>query len=254
MPPIIAITGIPRFTIIDQIPEYKYAYDPAAWDVRFLNAQNSTGFEECWRSVKVLLEDVEQGNGDGLHVLAFHKSDQTRAKFEDQIKPFHRLRLLDRDYLKAYGTQAFSEYLDRVLEEEALWRRDVRPCARRHPLLLPEACFAVPSSLTKTWERARSANGARDCKSVATMIAGLSRLHKETDAYHDIKKYRFRYTGNHGKPSAPAFNWKMCFRFPDRMHYDVNPVDNEEQFTWFVDGIERRFVTHANVTPHGVLV
>ncbi len=84
------------------------------------------------------------------------------------------------------------------------------------------------------------------------MITGLSRLRKEKDAYHDMKAFRFKYTGEHGEPPSKALNWKMSLRLPDRMHHDVNRVDEVEPFDWTANGVSRRFATHANVSRTGL--
>lgn len=254
MRPIVAVTGIPRVTIANAHPTYEFHADQSIWDVRIIYAEHSPGFDECWKSVKQLLDEVEASECKGLHVLAFHKSEQTLARFRDRIEPYHRFRLLDRDALKHYGSALFTSYVNAILDEEKLWRDKVRPDSRRHPLLLPENCFSAPPALRDAWKRARKANSARDIDSVGSMLVGFGRLHKENNAYHDMKEFRFNYLGNHGKPPTDALNWKICYRFPDRMHYDVNRVDGREPFDFSLGGVSRRFGTHANVSPHGVLV
>lgn len=255
MAPIAAIAGIAQYTIVNQNHDYSYPFDPLQWDVRFIHSQDKTvGLDACWKSLRALLDTVAATDGDGIHVLAFHKSDQTRPKYETAIAPFYRLRFLDRTKLNEYGTEAFTRYLDGVLAEESLWRAKVCPDKRSHPLLLPENCFVAPDSLSDAWESARQAKSRRDIEAVAQMVVGLSRLHKDPNAYHDMKAFRFKYLGQHGEPPIADHNWKIGFHLPPRMHYDVNRVDDEEPFDWTGSGTKRRYPTHANVTPHGIVL
>ena len=246
--PLLIVAGIP-------LPLLRmnkgFALDIPGWSVEVLPSGNRADLSTCWNQV---LNLAETSSADGAHILAYHKPEKERARYERIIYSHHRLVWLDHSDLRMYGTDEFNESIRKRLDFELEWRERIRPKRESSPLILPETAFDVKGDVEKLWDRGQWVQiGRDDIESVCRLSEQFDTLHKRVDCWVDSDRRRFVYAGERHREHVPlARLWKYTFRVPDGFHFDVDCPDRRGSFfvrDW--EGISYKVTGHINIDCHG---
>jgi hypothetical protein len=209
--------------------------------------------------MRVINQHITASDGS-VHVLAFHKSTRTtrpQSVYEQQLRPYHRVRFLPIQLLSVFGSPDFAAAIDDYVLSEERWRTFVMPKDKEDPLLLPRDHFHAQKAYRTIWDEA-AVCGADDQRLTLlqkTVIAFRRQLRRTIDwqvGYIDASDRVFVYNGAlHGIPEEPIERWKSNYKMPPGFHYDVQGMD-DNMVMYFADGAaQRRVVGHVNIYPHG---
>lgn len=227
------------------------------WSVKVLPGKEPAhgSLRHIWKGVLRLVNECADTTDAGIHLLLAHDREDERPPFRRDLRERSlRTVWLHRSLSGRYGTMAFRQRIQDVLEFEEQWRRHLRP-GLNSPLLLPESAFEAEATLRDTWERARDVAADRDdLEAVGGSLDRFSRMHKMRADWLDSRKRRFGRGPLHGTHDLPAWQrQKLGFRLPDGFHFDVSHERGrrfqlEDQY-----GIPHEFVSYTNVDPHGFI-
>ncbi len=203
----------------------------------------------CW------LDTIRAANSSGqhgAHILAFHHREDEHKRFEADIYSRHRLVWLDHGLLRQYGTNAFNDLIDVILDFESVWRTRIRPTIDS-PLMLPEKCFRATSGLRDIWIRAhRIGVEADDIDGVTLLLEQFRNRHFAKGCWTDDRSHVYtRAVAMHGLSHDPNRHHKFTFEIPNGFHFDVRESRGREFTIRDHQGILCRFGQFTNIDPHG---
>lgn len=214
------------------------SYRPS-WQVEYFFANNKGQPGLSDKDIEYLLRKAEEYGG--AHIIGISKQDGAiRNRIRDRILRHFRFIWLDNVLLSHVGSNAkqFICELNRVLEEECLWERYVKPNQLGSPLILPESCFYTSSRVQNNiWNLSEQYGDAGNiiaaAKAIETFSSSYWRTTSPTGHYHSCRKwiddndYIFDHQGErHGDAPFPR-NWKYSFHIEDGFHFDVSELNGK---------------------------
>lgn len=208
----------------------------------------------CWPEIEEELARIEScAQGDGIHLLLFHKDREGRETYAQRIGEFHRYRFLPTTLMTLFGSPAFYLRIKGEIWLEECWRSSLRPNQEKHPLLLPNSCFVTTEYLGQMWDRVRCTESTSDIQQLVQALGDFSNRHAKHStrgfAFVDLTANHFRIMTHafHGTPVDPKENWKFTYRMDDGFHYDVCAPSGKG---YFMVG-RNTYLNNVNIYPHG---
>ncbi len=245
--PLCLLAGVPK-----PIGLRHRGYSPGipGWEVIVLPSPlNQASVVRSWSAV---LECADRAEEAGAHILGFHPRIQDRGEFEATVYGRHRLVWLDEHRLGEYGTEQFTDYIERILDFESRWREALRPSETRHALILPEPSFEPDAALRNAWARAQRVQTESDSlERVSALLSSLRARHYSDGVWQDRVGLVFDPGGPRHGEATREWRWKYTYLVPAQFHYDVRAVGNRGFRVRDRFGDVHSFREYTNVDCHG---
>ena len=203
----------------------------------------------CWNDVLSMADDDESG----AHIFAYHLRENEHRYFNQEMRNRHRLVWMDRATLRNFGSERYTETLEKHVEFESQWRNKIRPRNTSAAPLLPETSF-VPKSRRDMWRRIRAVClNNDDLGRVKGLIDDFRQIHYKRGGYwEDDRGIQFKVDpGRHGS-FPPYGRFKFTFCVPEGFHYDVgNSRQNRGFSVNNAEGVICQFDRYTNIDCHG---
>ena len=245
--PLLIVAGMPT-SVVSRNRYYMPMVDD--WNIELIPSRDKrkADLQSCWQKV------LEKASVDteGTHVFAYHYLEEEYPKFNSRMHNRHRLVWMARDTLAYYGTDRYSEMIQKHLDFECRWRNVLRPRGVNAAVLLPESSFS-PKGFKEMWSRMRTVHLYRDnLERILSLVRGFRNTHYSVGRWEDDRGLQFKVaTARHGS-NPPYGHFKFTYHLPEGFHYDVRGTIANRSFTIKdAEGRSHRFRNYTNVDVHG---
>ncbi len=245
--PALIIAGMPT-SVTKRNKKYMPQVDD--WSIHFVPSRDKSkpDLRSCWRRVlDRACEEVQ-----GTHVFAYHYRDDEYPHFNRMMRNRHRLVWMERDTLRYFGSDMYTEMIEKHIGFERKWRDMLRPQGVDAPGLLPECSFS-PKKHHDLWSRIRTVRlNKDDLYRVYRISQRFREVHYGRGMWQDKRGLQFKVAPAYHGSNPPYGSFKFSYRVPDGFHYDVRAAIARNGFTVRnSEGDVRRFHSYTNIDCHG---
>lgn len=244
--PLAVIAGMPN----NKAREFRRRIDETSnhgtWRLAWVpSRKDQAGLRTAWDDVKKI---VGAADASGVHILAYHKAQSERSRYEKQIRFRHRLVWLDHWLLYGEGRDEWWAQIEEKLQIEETWRESVRPPERRHALILPRGIFA---SRRDPWTTAQRAETPRAVARAHDEIDSFEEAHRDHGRWRDESGVLFDSGGAEHGVVPENRRWKFTYRLSPGFHFDVRHEAGRRFTVVDANGERQSFREYTNVDSHG---
>ena len=245
--PLLIIAGMPT-SVTNRNKNYTLHVDN--WNIQLIPSRDSKkpDLKSCWSEVLAKASEDTQGT----HVFAYHSREYEYPRFNSEMRNRHRLVWMAPDTLKHFGSDMYTEWIERLLDFECEWRDMLRPRGVDAPGLLPESSFS-PKRHGDMWTRMRSVCLNKDdlCR-VSMLSRGFREAHYSKGRWEDKRGLHFRVASDRHGADPPYGHIKFTYRLPEGFHFDVRGNTTKRGFTVKnAKGHSCQFRKYTNIDVHG---
>ena len=245
--PLLIIAGMPT-SVKNRNRHYMPRVDD--WTIRLIPSRDRKrpDLQSCWSEVLAKAsEDVQ-----GAHVFAYHSRDDEYPKFNSRMHDRHRLVWMTRDTLGHYGSDMYTEMIEKHLAFESRWRDMLRPQGVDAAGLLPESSFS-PKRYKDMWSRMRSVHLTKDnLERVFMLIRRFRDTHYASGRWEDNRGLQFKAASARHGSNRRYGSFKFTYGLPEGFHYDVSGNTANRGFTIVdAEGQSHQFHSYTNIDYHG---